>query len=182
MPSPPRKALFFPPSSWTQITISLMNMGWLCRSPSDVFALGLAKCDDKQMPTLGIFWKTLFEVHNTPKRLISAASLPSSVPSALHLIPSPASGASQSFPPHSLRCWRWQGHNDPTPKSVPHRSPVSEIPPPLPASHHNPPRPPKCPHVGKKQVFLRSLAPHRHACPEDELRHARHHKWTTHRG
>ena len=52
-------------SSWTHITISLVNMGWFCRSPGGVWALGLANCDDKQMPTLGIFWKSLFEVRNT---------------------------------------------------------------------------------------------------------------------
>ena len=52
-------------SSWTQITICLVSMGWLCRSPAGVWALGLANCDDKQMPTLGILWKRLFEVRNT---------------------------------------------------------------------------------------------------------------------
>ena len=39
---------------WTKITISLVNMGWLCRSLANVWAVGLAYCDDKQMPIMGI--------------------------------------------------------------------------------------------------------------------------------
>ena len=52
-------------SWWTQTTILLVNMGWLCRSTSGVWALGLAKCDDNQMPTVGFLWKPLFEVRHT---------------------------------------------------------------------------------------------------------------------
>ena len=52
-------------SSWTEITIPLVNMGCLCRSPAGVWAVWLANCDDKDMPTLRILWKSLFEVRNT---------------------------------------------------------------------------------------------------------------------
>ena len=62
-------------SSWTQNTISLVNMGWLCRSPAGVWALGLAKCDDKQMPTLGILWKHLFEVRHTAMQWCKCCSI-----------------------------------------------------------------------------------------------------------
>ena len=47
-------------TSCIQVTISLVNMGCLCRSFAVVWAVGLANCDDKQMPTLGILWKRLF--------------------------------------------------------------------------------------------------------------------------
>ena len=61
-------------SSWTKITISLVNMGWLCWSPAGVCVLGLANCDDKQMLTLVILWKRLFEVRNTATQWCNGCS------------------------------------------------------------------------------------------------------------
>ena len=61
-------------NSWTQITISLVNMGWLCRSYACVWAMGLANRDDKQMPSLRILWKRLFEVRNTAKQWCNCCS------------------------------------------------------------------------------------------------------------
>ena len=61
-------------SSWTQITISLANMGWLCRFFAAAWALRLANRHDKQMPTLGILWKCLFEVRKAATQWCNCCS------------------------------------------------------------------------------------------------------------
>ena len=48
--------------NWTQLTISLANFDRLARSPASLWVLSMANYDDKAMDTLGMSWKSNWEV------------------------------------------------------------------------------------------------------------------------
>ena len=50
----------------TQLTISLANFDPLARSPTGLWVLSMANCDDKAMDTLGTLWKSNWEVFLSP--------------------------------------------------------------------------------------------------------------------
>ena len=52
--------------NWTQLTISLANFHRLARSPTGLWVLSMANCDDKSMETLGTLWKSNWEVLLSP--------------------------------------------------------------------------------------------------------------------
>ena len=52
--------------NWTQPTISLANFERLDRSPSGLWVLSMANCDDKAMETLGMVLKSNWEVLLSP--------------------------------------------------------------------------------------------------------------------
>ena len=52
--------------NWTQLTISFANFERLARSPAGFWVLSMANCDDKAMETLGMLWKSNWEVVLSP--------------------------------------------------------------------------------------------------------------------
>ena len=52
--------------NWTQLTISLANFDRLACSPTGLWVLSMAGCDDKAMDTLGTLWKSNWEVLLSP--------------------------------------------------------------------------------------------------------------------
>ena len=52
--------------NWTQLTISLANFDRLARTPGGFWVLSMANCDNKAMDTLGMLWKSNWEVLLSP--------------------------------------------------------------------------------------------------------------------
>ena len=60
-----------PGGNWTQLTISLANFDRLARSRAGLWVLSMVNCDDKAMDTLGMLWKSNWEVLLSPRAIHS---------------------------------------------------------------------------------------------------------------